>query len=190
MRHTGVSTPVALPDERTAATDTLFDSVVAAYQQKVFRFTLASVRDRDAAETITQDCFLRAHRAWENFRNECSYDAWLLRIASNLIRDYGRNQRLRFWRRVQKDPGLVGTLAGLKDTKQQSPEARLLVTERVDAVWEAAASLPHRQRTVFLLRFVEEKDILEIASITGMKEGTVKTHLLRALSTVRRRIGG
>jgi RNA polymerase sigma-70 factor, ECF subfamily len=55
----------------------------------------------------------------------------------------------------------------------------------VRAVWNAAASLSERQRTVFLLRFVEDMDLLEIAAVTGMKEGTVKAHLFRALQAVR-----
>ncbi|MCX6620504.1 MAG: sigma-70 family RNA polymerase sigma factor, partial [Acidobacteria bacterium] len=57
------------------------------------------------------------------------------------------------------------------------------------AVWDASEKLPERQRTVFLLRFVEDLDLLEIAAATGMKEGTVKTHLFRALRAVRERLG-
>ena len=72
--------------------------------------------------------------------------------------------------------------------RQQSPEALAAVRERVEAVWAAAATLPARQRTVFLLRFVEDMDLLEIAEVTGMKEGTVKVHLFRALNSVRARL--
>jgi RNA polymerase sigma-70 factor (ECF subfamily) len=57
--------------------------------------------------------------------------------------------------------------------------------EQVRAVWSAAQSLSERQRTVFLLRFVEDMELLEIAAVTGMKEGTVKAHLFRALNAVR-----
>jgi RNA polymerase sigma-70 factor (ECF subfamily) len=64
------------------------------------------------------------------------------------------------------------------------------VKQQLQAVWSAAASLPERQRSVFLLRFVEDMDLLEIAAATGMKEGTVKVHLFRALRTVRERAGG
>ena len=60
-----------------------------------------------------------------------------------------------------------------------------LAKEQVEAIWRAAASLSERQRTVFLLRFVEDMDLLEIAAVTGMKEGTVKTHLFRAVQSVR-----
>ena len=69
--------------------------------------------------------------------------------------------------------------------QQKSPEALALAKEQVEAIWRAAASLSERQRTVFLLRFVEDMDLLEIAAVTGMKEGTVKTHLFRAVQAVR-----
>ena len=65
-----------------------------------------------------------------------------------------------------------------------------VIREQVQAVWSVAASLPARQRTVFLLRFVEDLDLLEIAEVTGMKEGTVKAHLFRALQSVRARLEG
>jgi RNA polymerase sigma-70 factor (ECF subfamily) len=69
------------------------------------------------------------------------------------------------------------------------PEKRILVQEQVDAVWIATARLPERQRTVFLLRYVEEMELLEIAAATGLKEGAVKIHLYRALRSVRLHVG-
>jgi RNA polymerase sigma-70 factor (ECF subfamily) len=70
-----------------------------------------------------------------------------------------------------------------------SPEAKASLQQEVRAIWECAAKLPGKQKTVFLLRFVEEMDVLEIAAATGMKEGTVKSHLFRGLATVRERLG-
>jgi RNA polymerase sigma-70 factor, ECF subfamily len=63
-----------------------------------------------------------------------------------------------------------------------------LANEQVQAIWKAVACLSEKQRMVFLLRFVEDLDLLEIAAITGMKEGTVKTHLFRALHGVRAKL--
>jgi RNA polymerase sigma factor (sigma-70 family) len=60
-----------------------------------------------------------------------------------------------------------------------------LAKEQVETIWKAAGKLSERQRTVFLLRFVEDMDLLEIAAVTGMKEGTVKTHLFRAVQSLR-----
>jgi RNA polymerase sigma-70 factor (ECF subfamily) len=61
--------------------------------------------------------------------------------------------------------------------------------EQVAAIWKAVEFLPQRQRTVFLLRFVEDMDLLEIAAATSLTEGAVKVHLFRALQSVRKRIG-
>jgi RNA polymerase sigma-70 factor (ECF subfamily) len=113
-----------------------------------------------------------------------------MQIAINLVRDYGRNRRLQFWRRAQSatvDPSMLSEgLAG----RESSPEACAVARELTDAVWRASANLPERQRTVFLLRFVEEMELLEIARVMGIKEGAVKVHLFRAVHTVRKRIGG
>lgn len=167
-----------------------FDSLVRLYRPKIFRFVLASLRDRDAAETITQDCFLKAYKARARFRNDCSINTWLMQIAVNLVRDHSRNRRVQFWRRIQRFAGPLDCNRSCCSTDyRNSPEAQASLKEEVAAIWDAAALLPERQRTVFLLRFVEEMELLEIAAVTGMKEGTVKTHLFRALHSVRQCIG-
>jgi RNA polymerase sigma-70 factor, ECF subfamily len=68
---------------------------------------------------------------------------------------------------------------------ESSAETRLLAREQVEHVWQAVKGLSERQRTVFLLRHVEEMELSEIARTTGLSEGTVKAHLSRALARVR-----
>jgi RNA polymerase sigma-70 factor, ECF subfamily len=167
-----------------------FDLLVRLHRPRIFRFMLASLRDREAAENLTQDCFVKAYKARGQFRGACSIGTWFMQIAANLIRDHEGSSRLKFWRRTL-EPGV--DLAAIGDSipdRQVSPEALALAKEQVTAIWNAAAGLPNRQRTVFLLRFVEDMDLLEIAEVTGMKEGTVKTHLFRALQSVRARLEG
>jgi len=166
-----------------------FEALVRLYRPRIFRFALASLGDVDAAETVTQDCFLRAYQAREQFREECSLHTWLMRIALNLIRDRARNRRLQFWRRASLMARPLDVAGHAIRDHRRSPEAQALLQERIAAIWSAAERLPEKQRTVFLLRFVEDMDLLEIAVATGMKEGTVKTHLFRALRAVRERIG-
>ncbi len=174
--------------EAAAALREDFTAVVELYRPRVFRFVLASVRDSDDAQTITQDCFMRAYRARENFRHECSLDTWLMQIAVNLVRDHVRSRRWQFWKKARAT-AKSAELIPLLDQRGRSPEALASVQQQVKAVWEAAGRLPERQRTVFLLRFVEDMDLLEIAAATGIAEGTVKVHLFRALQTVRGRLG-
>ena len=184
--------PATSEMEHAARTDVAldFETLVRLYRPKVFRFALASLRDVDAAETVTQDCFLRAYQASGRFRAECSIQTWLMQIAVNLVRDQYRNRRFQFWRRASLTAVTPADAAGRSiPDDARSPEAQALLRERVAAIWEAAGKLPERQRTVFLLRFVEDMDLLEIAAATGLKEGTVKTHLFRALRTVRERLG-
>jgi RNA polymerase sigma-70 factor, ECF subfamily len=175
--------------ERPASELDDLDSLVGLHWSRVFRFALASLRDQDAAASIAQDCFLRAYQGRARFRGECSVQTWIMRIAVNLIRDHARNRRLQFWRRAE------AVAVDLSDAGQWVPdgaasaETGVLARERLAAVWGAAARLSEKQRTVFLLRFVEEMDLREIAAATGMKEGTVKVHLFRALQAVRERVG-
>jgi len=174
--------------ENTAVGIEDFDAVLRLYRLKIFRFILASLRDTDAAETLTQDCFFKAYQARERFRRECSLDTWLMQIAVNLVRDYGRNRRLQFWkRRIAPHP--TDNMQDWLSDPQRSPEVKALLKQEVAAVWDAARSLPERQRTVFLLRFVEDMELQEIAAATGLKVGTVKAHLFRALHAVRERMG-
>ncbi len=166
-----------------------FDSIVAVYRAKVFRFALASLRDPDAANTITQDCFMRVFQSRGAFRGDCSLNTWIMQIAVNLVRDHVRNRRLQFWRNLGKRSNPLELASETLAGRERSPEVQVVLKEQVRAVWEAAAKLPERQRTVFLLRFVEDMDVLEIAAATGLAEGTVKVHLFRALDAVRKRVG-
>jgi RNA polymerase sigma-70 factor (ECF subfamily) len=162
-----------------------FDAAVRLYWPRVFRFALASLRDRDAAESVAQDCFLKLWQSRARFRGECSLQSWVMQIAVNLVRDRARSRRLQFWKSVVE----IDAVSQWMPDVHLSPEAQALASESVEAVWQATARLSGRQRTVFLLRFVEEMQLLEIAEVTGMKEGTVKLHLFRALEAVRKRLG-
>ena len=167
-----------------------FDSVVRLYWPKIFRFAMASLRDRDAAQTLAQDCFFKAYKARGSFRGDASLSTWLMQIAVNLVRDHARDRRLQFWKRARQTGVDLDTASRWLPGGGASPEVTAQEKERVRAVWAATAGLSERQRTVFLLRFVEDMDLLEIAAATGLKEGTVKVHLFRALQAVRERVGG
>jgi RNA polymerase sigma-70 factor (ECF subfamily) len=182
-----VSRAMADFDQSVASTLDL-EAVMHVYAPRIFRFAFASLRDRDDAETVTQDCFLRAFKAQSTFRGDCSMQTWLMQIAVNLVRDRLRNRRLQFWKRIKATESPVDMLPE-RPGAGTSPEKTAVLRQQIEEVWKAAAVLPGNQRTVFLLRFVEDMDILEIVAVTGMKEGTVKTHLFRALRAVREKLG-
>jgi RNA polymerase sigma-70 factor (ECF subfamily) len=167
-----------------------FAQVVEKHRSQIFRFLLASTRDVDLAETLTQECFLKAHRNWSSFRGESSAMTWLMRIAINLQKDHWRNRRMQFWRTTRTNGVDVDEASEWLPSGESSVEQKMLARERVGQVWAAVKSLSERQRTVFLLRYVEEHDLNEIAMATGLSEGTVKAHLSRAVARVRAQLGG
>jgi RNA polymerase sigma-70 factor (ECF subfamily) len=163
------------------------DSIVATYEQRIFRFHLVSIRDRDVAQTLTQDTFVRAWSARSSFRGDCSILTWLMRIALNLVRDHTRTDRFRFWKRVSDTAVDVSDISSHVPHRDSSLESRLIASEQMTLVWQSVAELSERQRSIFLFRFLEELELSEIASITGLPISTVKTHLYRALATIRAR---
>ena len=173
--------------DRTSLLD--FDRLVPEHQQRIYRILLGLLRDADAADILTQDCFVRAYEKRAHFRGESSVGTWLVSIAINLARDHVRNRRAGFWRRLfsaapeERDQAFAST-----SDRQPSAEQRLIATQELSEVWRAVDELSPRQREVFLLRFVEDMTLDEIATATGMQVGTVKAHLSRAVSAVRGRV--
>ena len=173
-------------DARTTPLDDI-ETVVALYQPRIFRFLLAQLHDRDAAETLTQETFLRAWSARVSFREDCSVATWLIHIALNLARDHTRTGRFRFWKHLSTSAVDVAEVAATIPNREGSAESHLIAQQQVKLIWETVADLSPRQRTIFLLRFLEEMDIPEIATVTGLPLGTVKSHLYRALNIIRTR---
>jgi RNA polymerase sigma-70 factor (ECF subfamily) len=170
-----------------------FDGIVRAHQRRIYRVLLGLVRDTDAADTLTQECFLRAYRKRKSFRGESSVGTWLVRIAVNLAADHGRSRRNAFWRRLfgrEKNTDVAAPAQAADDLPdpRASPERQLVAREEVRAVWLAADELSAQQRAIFVLRFAEEMTLEEIAQAMALKVGTVKAHLARALGRVRKRL--
>jgi len=162
-----------------------FSRIVETHRPQIFRFLLASLRDVDLAETLTQECFLKAHRNWASFRGDSSAMTWLMRIAINLQKDHWRNRRLQFWRNTRANAVDLDEASEWLPSGERSAEQLMLAREQVARVWKVVGKMSERQRTVFLLRYIEERELSEIARVTGLNEGTVKAHLSRAVGKVR-----
>ena len=170
-----------------------FDALVREHQQRIFRVVMALVRDSELASNLTQDCFVRAYESRGTFRGDSSVSTWLIRIAMNLVRDHARNRRQAFWKRLFQrpadEPDVESVVEAVKD-ERSGPDRQVLAKEELEAVWAAVSELAPQQREVFVLRFSEEMSLDEIADVLGVKLGTVKTHLSRALTAVRMKVRG
>ena len=186
MKPTATTGFIALSMESPVTEIADFDRVVEQYRTRILRFVFASVRDMDLAETVTQDCLLNAYRNRHTFRGESSVHTWLVRIAINLVRNHMRSRRFQFWKnanRVESEEIRNWPATGI------SPEQRASINQQVQAVWKATAALSERQRTVFVLRYIEDLNICEIAQSTGLTESSVNVYLHRAVRGIRKRLG-
>jgi RNA polymerase sigma-70 factor (ECF subfamily) len=167
-----------------------FDRVVHDHQRRIYRILLGFVRDPDSADTLTQECFLRAFERRHTFRGEARIGTWLVRIALNLARDHRRNRQVAFWRRIMRAqrPGAgTDTPVDVADPSAGADRA-VQARQHLAMVWAAADRLSSRQRACFLLRFVEAMSLEEIAQALQVEVGTVKSHLARATGAVRRHV--
>jgi RNA polymerase sigma-70 factor (ECF subfamily) len=174
-----------LPDAQAAAASPFEDiaTLHALYGERLFRFLMLTVRDRDLAQSLTQDTFLKAWRSRSAFRGDCGVYTWITHIALSLVRSHTRTGGFRFWKRATMID--AADLSASLPHNGRSAEAMLIAQQSLELVWRSVEQLSPRQRAIFLLRFVEELELDEIAQATGLPLSTVKTHLYRALDRVR-----
>lgn len=187
--HASVLNFVAKEQTVSAQLDDI-DALARAYRPRLLRFVMSNVRDEDLADTIVQDTLLKAYRNRAGFRGDCSLNTWLTGIAVNLIRDHARTQKFKFWKKAGSTAVDASEMANHLRSSGSTPEASLLAREQAMQVHRAMDDLSPNQRTVFLLRFIEEMELAEIAQAMEMPVNTVKTHLHRAVKAVRARVGG
>jgi RNA polymerase sigma-70 factor (ECF subfamily) len=164
---------------------TAFEQLVVAQTPRMVNLAYRLVGNREEAEDIVQEAFLRLHRSLDSFRGECSLTSWLYRIVSRLAIDHLRREKLRrklfFIRNNNEAPDPVELVADSGLTSVEKIQAK--ETGRRVAV--ALEKLSARQRAVFVLRHQEGLALKEIAALLQLEEGTIKAHLHRAVRALR-----
>jgi RNA polymerase sigma-70 factor (ECF subfamily) len=159
-----------------------FQQLVTILEPKIFRMIFYRTRSREDAEDICQDVFLKAFRSLKKLQQPERFESWLYRIAVNRVKDYHRRQKFRSLFSVLNDND------NEEDAQAEPPGERN--GEPIDAIlrkefWQKVQTmlgqLSKMEQEVFLLRFLDELGIKEIAEVLHKSESTVKTHLYRAL---------
>lgn len=169
----------------------LFEELVSTHQRRLFRLLYALLRNAGDADALTQDVFVKAWRALPDFKGEAAFETWLTRIAINAVRDAARRRRpvVSFTDLAPEDGSGDGDLPrGLDPTDGSSPERDVLSREIRRRISDALVGLSPRQRAVFVMKHYEERSIAEIGEITGLDDGTIKSHLFRAARKLRQRL--
>ena len=153
-----------------------FNPLVYKYQQKIYNLIYRKVRDRETAEDLCQEVFLKAWQALPNFKGQSAFYTWLYQIAVNCSTDFLRKQNNHIVSTSDALPHDADETLQMTEV-QPSPCEVLERRELGHIIRKAIHKLPSGQRSVFYLRHSEELPIKEIASRLGKSENTVKTYL-------------
>jgi RNA polymerase sigma-70 factor (ECF subfamily) len=164
-----------------------FGRLVGLHQKALFAFLLGMTRRTDAADDLAQEAFLKAWKALPGFKGESAFRTWLFQIALNLARSWGRRPKwLTFFSGGGEDTPSGDWLEARPDTGSDADPGRAAdrddLRRRIDA---GLARLSSREREAFVLKYVEDMKISEVAAVMGAAEGTVKSHLFHAAQKMR-----
>ena len=163
-----------------------FNQLVEAYQDQLFGLVARMVPDRDQAADVVQEAFFSAFRNLGSYRGG-AFKSWLSRIAVNGAMDL---QRARRRRPAQPYPELEDETWQPPAGPDADPERRALTHERSRVLNEALAKIADDQRVAIVLYDVEGYDYLEIAELTGVSLGTVKSRIHRGRLALRALLEG
>ena len=157
-----------------------FELLVAAYEKNVFNVALQMVGNREDAQDMAQEAFLKAYNSLSSFRGDSKFSSWLYRIVSNVCLDFKRRQGRRPSSSLTVEDDEGETLELDIADESQSPEALLERKLTREAVRRGLASLPDEQRQILLLREIQGLSYEEIAEAMDLEPGTVKSRIFRA----------
>lgn len=159
-----------------------FGEIVRRYDQRLLNFVYRTIGDRERAQDLVQETFVRVYRHLERFDQDKKFSTWIYTIAGNLAKNELRNRSrnpLVLFQTIKKNWDADHRPLEWEDEHYKPDDLyrKRYLKEKVD---EAVKQLPEHHRMVFVLRELEGKTYEEIADITGVQLGTVKSRLNRA----------
>jgi RNA polymerase sigma-70 factor (ECF subfamily) len=179
---------IELVRQALEGSDTAYADLLGRFQRPVFSLIRRMVLDLALAEDLAQEAFLKAFRALDSFDQSRKFSSWLFKIAHNTTIDYLRKKQLDTVALESSDSDEPDLVAVIADSGAESPEERAHRRDMAGALELALASLRPAYREVIVLRFQEGLAYEEIAEITDLPLGTVKTHLHRGRNAMARHL--
>ena len=181
--------------ERIKAGDmAAYNVMVIRHYDRIFSRVLQLLNNKQDAEEVTQDAFIRAHRGLENFRGDASFSTWLYQIATNLA-----HNRYWYWFRRKRDQSISLdqpqcedgslTLENVMPCEDENPAEAVVTQEFVDRVSACMQYLNDKHKEVLILRNVKNLTYDEIAQQLDISVGTVKSRIARARESLRGLLG-
>lgn len=165
-----------------------FAVLVDRYQKKVYRLACAILRDEADADVVTQDTFVQAYTHLSKFEGRSGLETWLTRIAINQSRDVLRRRKLvRFFSFGEEENDRPGVMFEPVDDRPDA-ERQFMAVQLRAAITRAERLLSSQQKIIFRLRHYEQLSLEDIAEHLGLRSGTVRAHLFRAVHKVRKEL--
>jgi RNA polymerase sigma-70 factor (ECF subfamily) len=167
-----------------------FDALVRRYERQAFNFALKMTGNRDDAADVTQEAFLRVFNFIESFRGESSFSTWMYRVLMNTFLDLKKRHRIdKKTVYLEEHRSTDGELLAkdIEDTRA-TPEEVAVEHERQRAFLEAILSLPDYQRALVVMYHSEGMSYEQIAEVTRLPLGTVKSRMNRARLALREKL--
>ena len=164
----------------------LLDELIVEYQHRLLRYLLYLTSNRELAEDLFQETWMRVLVRGSQFKGDARFDTWLFSIARNLVIDYRRRRTMASLEELSETgnddrPFEIASNA-------PTPFDNYMTRQNGEIVTEALLTLDPLHREVLVLRFHEELALEEIAAVTGAPLSTVKSRLYRGLASLRPRI--
>jgi len=166
-----------------------FDILVDRFKSRLFNYLFRMVGDRDEAEELAQETFVKAYIHADKYKTIAKFSTWLYTIGTNLVRNRIRSKKrapqfMSLWNR-NHDSDADEKQIDLLDTARQ-PDHQFNDKELGEIINDAIGKIPEKYRTSFVLREINQLSYEEIAAATGLKLGTVRSRINRARSYFRR----
>jgi len=166
-----------------AGDEEAFHVIFNRYGRPILSFIHNLVQNRELAEDLAQETFVRAYRNLETLKDEARLSTWLFGIARNVARESARQTR-----KDERKVGLDEPESLSLESHEMLPEGAMLDRELHETIQRALLTLDEDKRLVFSLKIFHEKSYEEISAITGYSIGKLKTDLHRARAEMRKRI--
>jgi RNA polymerase sigma-70 factor (ECF subfamily) len=166
-----------------------FREMVETHRRFVFRLAFDLTGNFHDAEDLSQEVFVRMFRALKKFRGDCKLSSWLYTVTTNTWIELNRTRRNRFNRTmIPLEEETVESCQALHESNHDNPEHAAETSFIRDHILNALSILAPRERSVFVLRFFHDLKLAEIAEILGITEGTVKSHVFRAVKKMQKKL--
>ncbi|PLT28293.1 RNA polymerase sigma factor SigX [Peribacillus deserti] len=162
--------------------DSVFQRIYENHHQDLFQFLFYMVNNRETAEDLVQEVYIRVYKSFEQFEGKSSEKTWLYSIARNTAIDHFRKQKS--WKQRLLE-NFDWSKNEIKD-EQPLPEEFLMEKEELRFVYESLDHCTVDQKTVIILRYIQDLSITETASVLGWTESKVKTTQHRALKNLKK----